>query len=129
LWDSSIELSKDYFDSLMQHAIPLDKRAIGALSHNAMALDIYAWLAQRLHRINPANPQFLSWQNLKDQFGQGYGRMSHFKLAFRQSLFLAKVEYREARFEEDKNKGFFLYHSPSPIPQKIFSLNPSGLLL
>ncbi len=128
-WDSSIELSKDYFESLMKHAIPLDKRAIGALSHNAMALDIYAWLAQRLHRINPAKPQFVSWKNLKDQFGQGYGRMDNFKQAFRQSLLLAKVEYMAAKFDEDKNKGFYLYNSPSPIPQKIFSLNPAGVLV
>lgn len=128
LWDSSIELSKDYFESLMKHAIPLDKRAIGALSHNAMALDIYAWLAQRLHRISPLKPQFVSWQNLKEQFGQGYGRMCDFKQAFRASLLLAKVEYMNARFEEDKNKGFNLYNSPSPIPQKTFIINPSGLL-
>ena len=110
------DFSKDYFESLMKHAIPLDKRAIGALSHNAMALDIYAWLAQRLHRINPAKPQFVSWKNLKDQFGQGYGRMDNFKQAFRQSLLLAKVEYMAAKFDEDKNKGLYLYNSPSPIP-------------
>jgi Plasmid encoded RepA protein len=122
VWDTSVELSKDYFESLMKHAIPLDKRAIGALSHNAMALDIYAWLAQRLHRVDPTKSQFISWQSLKDQFGQGYTKMNDFKKAFRRSLMLAKVEYMSGRFEEDLNKGFYFHHSPSPIPPKVFSI-------
>jgi Plasmid encoded RepA protein len=118
LWDTSIELSTDYFESLMKHAIPLDKRAIAALSHNAMALDIYAWLVQRLHRIPAGKPQFVTWKNLKDQFGQGYTAMNHFKVAFRKSLILAKLEYMSARFSEDANKGFWLENSPTPIPSK-----------
>jgi hypothetical protein len=125
LWDSSIELSTDYFESLMKHAIPLDKRAIAALSHNAMALDIYAWLVQRLHRITPNKPQFVSWQNLKDQFGQGYDRMDDFKRAFRKSLSVAKLEYMSARITEDKNRGFRLENSPTPIPSKFIMLPPT----
>jgi hypothetical protein len=54
--------------------------------------------------------------------------MNNFKQAFRQSLLLAKMEYMEGRFEEDINKGFYLHNSPSPIPQKTFIVNPSGLL-
>ncbi|RZK28320.1 MAG: plasmid encoded RepA protein, partial [Hymenobacter sp.] len=50
LWPSTLRLSTDYFESLKQHAVPLHDRALMALSGNAMALDIYAWLAQRLHR-------------------------------------------------------------------------------
>jgi hypothetical protein len=52
LWPSVVHLSLDYFESLQAHAVPLDERALAALSHSAMALDIYAWLAQRLHRID-----------------------------------------------------------------------------
>ena len=37
-----------------------------------MALDIYCWLAQRLHRIPTGQPQFVSWGAIYDQFGQGY---------------------------------------------------------
>ena len=52
LWPSTVRLSSDYFDSLQRHAVPLDERAIAALSHSAMGLDMYAWLAQRLHRVD-----------------------------------------------------------------------------
>ena len=54
LWPSILRLSDEYFNSLVIHAVPLDERALTALAHSAMALDIYTWLAQRLHRV-PAN--------------------------------------------------------------------------
>jgi len=53
LWPSTVRLSPDHWENLKNHAVPLDEVAIAALSHNAMALDIYAWLAQRLHRVPP----------------------------------------------------------------------------
>ena len=129
IWNSNVQLTDDYFNSLMNHAIPLDERALGALSHNAMALDIYAWLAQRLHRIDRDKPQFVSWQNLKDQFGSGYGEMKKFKQVFRKTLIMVRLQYIQARFEEDANKGLYLYNSPTPIPQKIHAIPDFGLKL
>lgn len=120
VWNSNIELTDDYFNSLINHAIPLDERALGALSNNAMALDIYAWLAQRLHRVQHGTPQFVSWQNLKDQFGTGYKEMKKFKEVFRKTLFTVRLQYQSAKIEEDTNKGFWLYCSPTPIPMKTF---------
>ena len=37
----------------MKHAVPLNLAAVARLSHNAMALDGYTWLANRLHRADP----------------------------------------------------------------------------
>lgn len=108
LWTSNVQLTEDYFNSLVNHAVPLDERALAALSHNAMALDIYAWLAQRLHRINPTKPQFVSWKGLKDQFGSNYSEMYKFKQVFRKYLQKATSQYRSARIEEESNKGFWL---------------------
>ena len=51
IWPSFITLGETYFENLAKHAVPLDERAVGALKHSAVALDLYAWLAQRLHRI------------------------------------------------------------------------------
>ncbi|MCB0852956.1 MAG: plasmid encoded RepA protein [Bacteroidetes bacterium] len=119
LWPSYIELDTDYLESLMKHAIPLDERALAALSNNAMALDIYTWLAQRLHRVDPTRPQFIPWAALKKQFGEGYGRMDNFKSVFRKTLEMVLLQYRDAKIEEDKNKGFFLKNSPSPIPKSM----------
>lgn len=119
LWNSTIELTDDYVDSLLQHAIPLDERALGALANNAMALDIYAWLAQRLHRIAPSKPQFVSWINIKDQFGSNFERIDKFKATFRKNLKLVHAQYISAKIEEIPNKGFTLSFSPSPIAKSI----------
>ena len=62
-----------------------------------MGLDIYAWLAQRLHRVNPGKPAFIPWTALKDQFGWHYGRMDKFKRVFRQTLDMVLSQYRGAR--------------------------------
>ena len=86
LWPSNVTLSTDYFDSLTRHAVPLDERAIAALSHSAMALDLYCWLAQRLHRVEAGKPAFIPWTALKGQFGWHYGRMRKFREVFRQTL-------------------------------------------
>ena len=126
LWNSTVQLTEDYYNSLVNHAIPLDERALAALSHNSMALDIYAWLAQRLHRINPQQPQFVSWKDLKNQFGSGYAEMYKFKQIFRKYLKLARLQYLQARIDEEGNKGFWLLHSPSPIEKKShFFLDPA----
>jgi Plasmid encoded RepA protein len=66
LWPSTLRLSLDYYVSLTRFAVPLDERAIAALAHSAMALDIYCWLAQRLHRIPTGQPQFVPWGAIYD---------------------------------------------------------------
>jgi len=114
LWPSRVRLSLDYFDSLQQHAVPLDERAVAALSHSAMALDVYAWLAQRLHRVDPAKPAFIPWTALKDQFGWHYGRMDNFKRVFRQTLDMVLSQYRGARLELD-DRGMTVRNSPPPV--------------
>lgn len=122
IWNSTIQLTDDYFNSLMNHAIPLDERALAALSNNAMALDIYAWLAQRLHRIPQGHPQFISWSALKEQFGFGYGEMRKFRQVFRDTLLKVRTQYQTARIEEKGTEGILLFNSPTPIPKQNISL-------
>ena len=114
LWPTVIQFSHAYFESLMQHAVPLNEQAVARLSHNAMALDIYTWLAQRLHRVEPKRAAFVPWASLKEQFGQGYGRMDNFKRVFRKTLKQVAAVYQEARFNEDQ-KGMRLLNSRPPV--------------
>jgi hypothetical protein len=118
LWPSIVRLSLDYFDSLTRHAVPLDERAIAALSHSAMALDIYAWLAQRLHRVKPGKPQFIPWTALKDQFGWHYSRIRDFRRVFCKTLVTVHSQYRAARIELDEG-GLRLGNSPPPVQGRI----------
>lgn len=121
LWTSTIQLSGDYFKSLVEHAVPLDERALAALSNNALAIDIYSWLAQRLHRVK--GQEFIAWANLKEQFGSSYGRMNNFKHIFRDTLKRVLYQYPAAKIEEVPNKGFNVFNSPPPILKSFYLLN------
>lgn len=125
LWPSTIQLSQQYFDSLMNHAVPLDETHIAALSHSALALDVYTWLAQRLHRIPAGKPARVSWAALHGQFGQGYNpeRIDKFRQVFRVALKEVLTVYKAARVEDDdrraaprlysQNGGYVLREKPA----------------
>lgn len=106
LWPSTVSLSLDYFQSLMSLAVPVDEAHIAALSHSSLALDIYSWLAQRLHRIPTEKPQTVSWIALHAQFGLGYNpdRLDKFRQKFRVALKEVLMVYRAARVEDDEAK-------------------------
>lgn len=114
LWPSFVELDQRYFESLQAHAVPLDERAIGALSHSAMALDIYVWLAQRLHRIPKPHRQFVAWTAVKDQFGTDYARVRKFREVFMEALRQVVAVYPAAKIDVT-GRGLYLYTSPPPV--------------
>jgi hypothetical protein len=118
LWPSVVQFSQRYFESLMEHAIPLNEAAVSRLSHSAMALDVYTWLAQRLHRIDRAKPAFIPWTSLWEQFGQGYNRIRNFRRVFRWTLGQVKAVYPEARYSVDE-AGARLFNSPPPVPRRL----------
>ena len=125
LWPSTIRLSLDYFNSLQNHAVPLDERALGVLGHSAFALDVYAWLAQRLHRIPKGQPQFITWAAVADQLGQGYGRMVDFRRKFRKAMAQVKAVYLAANVE-DEERGLALRNSPPPVPRRVVLVHKAG---
>jgi hypothetical protein len=118
LWPSTLKLSLDYFESLTRFAVPLDERAIAALAHSALALDIYCWLAQRLHRIPEGKPQLVPWTSLYDQFGQSYARLRKFREFFTFMLPQIKAAYPDARFETD-GQGMLLWQSAPPVRKRM----------
>jgi hypothetical protein len=118
LWPSTVCLSKEYFESLQKHAVPLNEADLAALAHTAMGLDIYAWLAQRLHRIDPRKPAFIAWTALKEQFGPDYGQMFNFKREFRLTLGQVTRRYQTARIELD-GKGMTARISPPPVDKRM----------
>ena len=118
LWPTTIQFSPTYFESLMQHAIPLNEEAVARLSHSAMALDVYTWLAQRLHRIDSKKAALVPWVSLKQQFGYDYGRMVDFRRVFGRTLKQVKAVYKDARFLLDP-QGIRLSNSPPPVARRV----------
>lgn len=117
LFPSYIELDSDYFENLKNHSIPLDERAVFALAQDAMALDIYTWLANRLPNIKDRYSVPIKWASLKLQFG-GYSRMNDFKVRFRKKLAKVLSVYPDAKVEEVHNKKIIIHKSPPPISRK-----------
>ncbi len=121
LWPTVVTLSQEYFKSLINHAVPLSENAIMGLRNNALALDVYSWMAQRLHRVPRDRAQFIAWARVKEQFGPDYGRMDNFKRVFRGVLKKVRQAYPDSRFKIDK-RGMTLFNSPSPVPKRYYSL-------
>lgn len=125
LWPSTIQLSIEYFNSLQEHAVPLNEADLAALAHSALGIDLYSWLAQRLHRVNPNRPAFISWAAIKQQFGPDYGRMDNFKAFFRKTLRQVLSRYKAARIELD-GYGMRLHNSPPPVTKRLVILPPKS---
>jgi hypothetical protein len=123
LWPSTIQFSSRYFESLMKHAVPLNETAIARLSHNAMALDVYTWLAQRLHRVDETKGGVgVPWTGLHEQFGHGYERLRDFRRVFQRTLRQVKAVYPESKFELTR-AGMTLRHSRSPIGKRLLPMS------
>jgi len=112
LFVETARLGETFFQQLRQHAVPLDEVAIRHIHNSSMALDVYCWLAYRLHSLSADKP--ISWAALAGQFGAGIKLRKHFKPAFTESLALAQAVYRDARVEVTET-GLILKPSPPPV--------------
>jgi hypothetical protein len=118
IWPQTVELSQKYYEGILEHAVPLDERAVAALRGSALALDVYTWLAHRLYRIRDPNGTPVRWARIKAQFGQEYRAMKPFREKFRAALAAVVSQYRTARIEETKD-GLRLWQSPPPIQPRV----------
>ena len=58
------KLSDSFFEQLKKHPVPIEEAAISAINNNSMALDVYCWLAYRLHSLTKClSGRFLSLIN------------------------------------------------------------------
>jgi replication initiator protein len=66
LFDDQVLLDLEFFEQLRRHPVPLQDAAIQQLKDSSAALDIYVWLAYRLHHLERRTP--IGWRDL---YGQG----------------------------------------------------------
>lgn len=115
-WKEAVRLDEGFYESLIEHPLPLREIAIRQISNKSKAIDIYIWLAYRLHVLN--DPLTLSWNTLKNQFGPEYKELRYFKKDIVTPLKIALSVYPEAKVQMDDKYGIILYPSPPPIPEK-----------
>lgn len=71
LWESTMELTSDFFHECVTRPVPVDLRVMDALSPSPMAMDIYVWLTYRV--VKARHVSTLPWQMLMKQFGSADG--------------------------------------------------------
>jgi hypothetical protein len=115
LFLETARLSETFYEQLRKHPVPLEEAAIRAINNNSMALDLYCWLAYRLHVLTAPRP--ITWKALMGQFGTAYKEQFHFKPRFLENLHLALAVYRDAKVDVDE-RGLILRPSRPPVAPK-----------
>jgi len=119
LWQDTVELNGTFFKKLKEHPVPVWEPALRQIIDLPVAIDIYIWLAYRLHVLKKATP--ISWLSLHQQFGGSYKNVRQFKPEFLRNLTFAMAVYADARVDETKD-GLILHPSRPPIPENVTSL-------
>lgn len=94
LWQERVLLNEEFYRALKNHPVPLSEAALRAIGPRSMVLDIYIWLAYRLHALTCDVE--VTWPSLYAQFGAGYSRLRDFRAGFVGGIELALAVYPEA---------------------------------
>lgn len=114
LFDEAVILDEVFYHTARQHPVPLLDAAVRHLRDRSMSLDIYVWLAYRLHAL--AKPMPVSWTALHAQFGGGFKEPRFFRRPFIEALTVALAAYPDARVEiAESGAGVILHPSRPPI--------------
>ncbi len=100
LWQSTIELNRTFFEAITKNPVPIDMRALRALKHSPMALDIYCWLTYRMSYLKVTTKP-IPWALLQKQFGADYAETPQGKQGFKRN-FLKQLKAVHAVYTELK---------------------------
>jgi hypothetical protein len=119
MWEDRVVLDESFHEALRHHPVPLRESALRELADRSASLDLYIWLAYRLHTLTRPTP--VRWAALHDQFGSGYGQLRFFRRDFPKMLGPAVAAYPEAQVEL-ADEGVVLHPSPPPVGQRIVAI-------
>jgi hypothetical protein len=115
LWRDRVRLDDGFWRSLKEHPVPVREEAIRLIGPRSLAIDVYIWLAYRLHSLTRPTP--VTWVAVHGQFGAGFKAMRQLKPTFREALALALAVYPEAKVEVEET-GVILYPSAPAVPRQ-----------
>jgi hypothetical protein len=114
LWQDRVRLDPGFWQSLRAHPVPIREEAIRAIGTRSLAIDVYIWLAYRLHSLSRSTP--ISWTAIHAQFGAGFRLVRQIKPTFTEALGLALAVYPEANVDFGQ-AGLILHPSPPAVPK------------
>lgn len=114
LWQDRVVLNEEFYRALREHPVPLSENALKAIGPRSMVIDVYIWLAYRLHALT--RDIEVSWVALHAQFGAGFQLLRKFRAHFIECLELAMAAYPDARVSISE-RGITLMPSRPAIPK------------
>ena len=114
LWQDRVRLDEGFWRSLRDHPVPVREEAIKAIGTRSLAIDIYIWLAYRLHALPKTTS--VSWTAIHAQFGAGFRLVRQIKPTFLDALTVALAVYPEAHVDVEK-EGVLLHPSAPAVPR------------
>ena len=117
LWQDRVRLDEGFWKSLKEHPVPVREEALKAIGTRSLAIDVYIWLAYRLHSL--AKPTSITWSSIHSQFGAGFRLVRQIKPTFIEALQLALAVYPEARVDVE-DQGIVLHPSLPAVPRAEF---------
>jgi len=114
LWQDRVRLDDGFWRSLRDHPVPVREEALRAIGTRSLAIDVYIWLAYRLHSLTKPTP--ITWSAVHAQFGAGFKLVRQIKPTFMEALQLALAVYPEARVDIER-EGVVLHPSLPAIPR------------
>ena len=94
--------------------MPVREEALKAIGTRSLAIDVYIWLAYRLHALTKPTP--ITWAAIQGQFGAGFKLVRQLKPTFLEALQMALAVYPDARVGIEEG-GLVLHPSPPAIPR------------
>lgn len=107
-WESTIQLSGQFYESVTSAPVPVDWRAISALKGSALALDLYFWLTYRYKYLKevtrvPYFGEYGLYHQLGSNVKDNHRGRNRFKEHVEDALKQVVAVYPDARIETNPN--------------------------
>lgn len=118
-WQDTITLTQKFRDHLVGRAVPLCDHAIAYLKDSSLKLDMYAFLAWRLPKLQ--KPLRLNWAQVAATFGSGLDSKEMAR-SFKKFLPEIKAVYPDMKVEVIRN-ALLLHPSKPPVPKTLVTVS------
>jgi hypothetical protein len=115
LWDSTVTLGERFFEEIVRRPVPIDTRALKALTRSPLAIDLYVWLTYRMSYLK--EPTTVPWELLALQTGAHYREVRQFRRRALEALPKVAAVYPAAQVKpatDEVGRPLGLELSPSP---------------
>jgi hypothetical protein len=103
LWDSWIQLGEEFFNAITAAPVPVDMRALKALKHSPLALDLYAWATYTAYQTQKTGQsRSVSWKFLHEQLGSEYAEIRNFQTKAKAAFRKIKTVYSDLGMEYER---------------------------